>query len=458
MPLDEAGTAEFLRGVLSASPTVSAVIDAEGTILWISQNVTELFGFAPEELVHTSMLEHMDLEWNEFAIHSVGYAFENPGQHLPMLFRFIHRDGTGLICEVTANNQFDHPSVAGLVVQVRPWMERVLLDRVLDSLAGGAAIEETLGLLVEVMGAEMLDARGSILFGPVGRGFTSCIAAPDLDAVLSGEPSEATSAEADTPWARTLSTGQPQFLAVDDLPEPLRERARDAGFAACWTWPVGVSGGVGVQACLVAWRVLPGDPEPSCELAAHRVLRLTALALERERNEARLLHAALHDPLTGLANRANFFGRVDEALLADGGGLVGVLYVDLDGFKPVNDHYGHGVGDQVLVTIARRLEHVVRPSDVVARLGGDEFAVLCPVVGSEAEVEGVAERLVDQAKRPIDVDGHVVHVGASIGVALANARSCSSDSLVEAADAALYAVKGGAKGGWHLAPSLDRTG
>jgi diguanylate cyclase (GGDEF)-like protein len=169
------------------------------------------------------------------------------------------------------------------------------------------------------------------------------------------------------------------------------------------------------------------------------------------------MHAALHDSLTGLANRANFFARIDDALDAEGQ-LVGVLYVDLDGFKPVNDHFGHGVGDQVLVTIARRLEHAVRPTDVVARLGGDEFVDLCPVVGSDAEVQAIAQRLVEQAEQPIDVDGHAVQIGASVGVAVARARSCSSDSLVEAADAALYAVKGGGKGGWHLAPPLDRTG
>jgi diguanylate cyclase (GGDEF)-like protein len=325
-------------------------------------------------------------------------------------------------------------------------------------LAEGAPIEQTLGLLVEVMAAEMLEAQGSILYGPVGRGFTSCIAAPHLDPALAGDPTTGVTNAEDSPWALTLATGQPQVLSLDDLPEPLRERAHRGGFSACWTWPVGVSGGVGVQACLVLWRSAPGVPEPSCELAAHRVLHLTALALERERNEARLVHAALHDSLTSLANRANFFARVDDALQVDGQGRVGVLYIDLDGFKPVNDRYGHGVGDLVLVTIARRLEHAVRPSDVVARLGGDEFAVLCPVVSSDSEVEAVAARLVEHAKQPIEVEGHVVQVGASVGIAVARVRSCSSDTLVEAADAALYAVKGGAKGGWRLAPPLDRTG
>lgn len=458
MPLDEAGTAEFLRGVLSASPTVSAVLDAEGTVRWISENVGELFGFTADELIGSNMVEHMDLEWSTFAIDSVGIAMEIPGQHLPMLFRFNRRDGGHTICEVTANNQFGNPEIGGLVAQIRAWDERVLLDRVVDSLAAGAPIPETLGLLVEVMGAEMLDAAGSILYQPDEGDFSGHVAASGLDPVLSGAEGHPDVDADATPWGRAVAAGQPQFLAVDAMPDPLRRAAIEAGFAACWTWPVGVSGGVGVQACLVLWRRTPEDPEPTCELAAHRVLHLTALALERERNETRLVHAALHDPLTGLANRANFFARLDESLRQDAGRLVGVLYVDLDGFKPVNDRFGHGFGDEVLVAIARRLEHVVRPTDVVARLGGDEFAVFCPGVRGDGEVEAIAQRLVDEAAQPIAINGTVVSVGASVGVALASVGSCSSDALVEAADAALYAVKANAKGGWQLAPPLDRTG
>src|SRR5262245_494219 len=172
MPVDEAGRAEFLRGVLSASPTVSAVLDAQGTVLWISENVGELFGFGPDELVGSNMVKHMDLEWNSFSLYSVGFAMEIPGQHLPMLLRVLRKDGDGIICEVTANNQFADPDVRGLVVQVRPCDERVVLDRVLDSLAAGAPISETLGLLVEVMGAELLDAVGSILYLPDDDGFS----------------------------------------------------------------------------------------------------------------------------------------------------------------------------------------------------------------------------------------------------------------------------------------------
>jgi diguanylate cyclase (GGDEF)-like protein len=448
----------FLRGVLRASPTVSVLVDATGTVEWVSDNVEELFEFTPDELVGTNMVEHMDLEWSSFALDSVGFAMENAGQHLPMLFRFLTKSGDGMICEVTANNQFDNPAVGGLVVQVRHWEERVILDRVLDSLATAAPLEETLTLIVTAASAEMLESDGAILYGTGPEGFSQRVTTPGLDPLLAGDPHAAAYEVHDAaPWGRAVASGVPCFVAVEDLPPLVALRAVEAGYQACWVWPVGVSGGIGVQACAVLWRRQLGDPEPSCEFAAHRLVHLAALALERERNHRRLVHAALHDSLTGLANRAHFFAGVDESLAQDAG-LVGVLYIDLDGFKPVNDVYGHGVGDQVLVEVSRRLQGVVRPSDVVARLGGDEFAVLCPGIKGDGEVRAIAERLVKLVGRSIDVDGTLLRVGASVGVAVAPAGTCTSDALVEAADAALYDVKSGSKGGWRLAPPLDRTG
>jgi diguanylate cyclase (GGDEF)-like protein/PAS domain S-box-containing protein len=438
---------------------VAAVVERDGTVRYISQNVPDVFGFTPDELVGTNMLDHMDLEWSAFAIESIGFSLENPGQHLPMLFRFLTKDGGGIVCEVTANNQFDDPAVEGLVVYVRRWEERVLLDRVLDSLAGGAPLEETLGLLVQVMAAEMLESVGAILHDPVPEGFAGIVAAPGLDPLLGGDGAALPIAEQDrTPWARAVASGLPGVTPVEDLPPALAERARAAGFGCCWTWPVGVTDGIGVQACLVMWRRGPEEPEPSCELAAERLVRLTALALERTRSERRLVHAAHHDPLTGLANREQFFAALDAALgTPDDGPLVGVLYVDLDDFKPVNDVHGHGAGDQVLVEMAARLQAAVRPTDVVARLGGDEFAVLCAGVHSTAEVSAIADRLVEHVARPVDLGRGQVRIGASVGIALTPPGSCTSDVLVEAADHALYDVKAADKGGWCLAPTLDRT-
>ena len=206
------------------------------------------------------------------------------------------------------------------------------------------------------------------------------------------------------------------------------------------------------------WRRNELEPEPSCELVAERLVRLTGLALERARTDAQLRHAARHDVLTGLANRAHFFAGLDASLgHPDGEDLVGVLYLDLDGFKPVNDTHGHRIGDLVLRAVAERLSAAVRPDDVVARLGGDEFAVLCPGVAGEDELAAIAARLIDHIRAPLAIEGLTLEVGASVGVAVAEAGTVSGDALVEAADGALYEVKAGAKGGWRLASPVDPT-
>ena len=142
----------------------------------------------------------------------------------------------------------------------------------------------------------------------------------------------------------------------------------------------------------------------------------------------------------------------------DGTGRVGVLYLDLDGFKPVNDTLGHGAGDEVLVAVARRLDAAVRDGDLVARLGGDEFAVLCPTLTGTGELEVLAQRLVDVVALPFEVRGEQVTLGVSIGASIGTSGTVDGDGLVEAADRALYRVKRAAKGGWEISSSDSLAG
>jgi diguanylate cyclase (GGDEF)-like protein len=161
----------------------------------------------------------------------------------------------------------------------------------------------------------------------------------------------------------------------------------------------------------------------------------------RESRE-RLRHQAYHDPLTGVPNRALFRERLDAALA--GPSPLVVLFIDVDGFKDVNDNFGHAEGDAVLRIVASRLQHCVRAQDVVARLGGDEFGVL--VDGGEAEEIG--ERLLNALAHPHEVHGRVHHVHASIGVAqrLSHDPTVTADAVLGAADAAMYTAKRLGKG------------
>ena len=157
-----------------------------------------------------------------------------------------------------------------------------------------------------------------------------------------------------------------------------------------------------------------------------------------------LTQQANHDALTGLANRAAFFTRLESALAAPDrrGGTHAVLFVDLDDFKHVNDHLGHACGDELLRAVATRLTAAVRPGDLVARLGGDEFALLLEGVPDDAL--RIAERAVAALADPVEVAGTRVRVGASAGLAVRHETS-DAHSLMREADIAMYSAKGHGK-------------
>ena len=180
---------------------------------------------------------------------------------------------------------------------------------------------------------------------------------------------------------------------------------------------------------------------------------------DRKRAEDELVHQAFHDSLTGLANRALFRDRVDHALnrRARTGLDPAVIYLDLDGFKNVNDGLGHDAGDQLLREIARRLQHVVRSGDTVARLGGDEFAILLEESAHvQVEAEAIAERILQALTTPVTVDGHEVTISASLGIARADVDATGS-SLLRDADVAMYQAKTTGKSGWVLFEPTMRT-
>jgi diguanylate cyclase (GGDEF)-like protein len=167
---------------------------------------------------------------------------------------------------------------------------------------------------------------------------------------------------------------------------------------------------------------------------------------DRKRNEEKSAYLARHDDLTGLPNRVEFRERLNLAMAASRPGDRGtaLLYLDLDGFKAVNDTRGHDVGDAVLVEAAQRLRQCVRSVDTVARLGGDEFAIILPFAGKEDAVAEIAARLVETLSRPIVVAGSSSTVGVSVGIAIQ--RGGDADDLLKQADDALYLAKSDGKG------------
>ncbi|MGH9174016.1 MAG: diguanylate cyclase domain-containing protein, partial [Vicinamibacterales bacterium] len=163
----------------------------------------------------------------------------------------------------------------------------------------------------------------------------------------------------------------------------------------------------------------------------------------RKQLEARLLRQAFHDSLTGLPNRALFTDRIEQALTRARrhNATVVVIFLDLDGFKAVNDEHGHGGGDQLLIEIGQRLRGWVREGDTVARLGGDEFTVLLDDLRSPAEALLIAERIIEGLRAPMLVDGQLAWVRASLGIAYNTPPEITSAELLRNADVALYRAK-----------------
>ncbi|WP_111414816.1 GGDEF domain-containing protein [Billgrantia lactosivorans] len=176
---------------------------------------------------------------------------------------------------------------------------------------------------------------------------------------------------------------------------------------------------------------------------------------ERELEKERRFHheRSLHDPLTGLPNRELLYDRIQQALAASQRQrkLQGGLFIDLDGFKNVNDQLGHKMGDHLLVQVARRLKHSVRQTDTVARIGGDEFFVLARDLSSERDIHHLATKLLLNLRTPLPDVPAPLSLRASIGVCLFPYPGMSVDDIIHRADMAMYRVKTAEKDGYCLA-------
>jgi diguanylate cyclase (GGDEF)-like protein/PAS domain S-box-containing protein len=164
---------------------------------------------------------------------------------------------------------------------------------------------------------------------------------------------------------------------------------------------------------------------------------------ELRRIELELEHRASHDPLTGLPNRHRLQHELQRAIAnaADGDGGLALLYVDLDGFKAVNDRGGHEAGDRILQEVAERLQQGLRRGDLVARVGGDEFVVLLPGCNDEGAARAIVRELRARLQAPCVSAGEPVHVDASIGIACFPADGDDPESLLAHADRAMYAAR-----------------
>ena len=424
------------------------VTDAAGNILWVNPFVEQLVGFGNDDSVGSSIADfvHPDDLMRAAEVMTL-MADEQLGVPLtPAIYRIRSRDDTWTPVELNGTVHQDPASESDddrvVIIVGRYSGDRALQDQILELLIAGSSPSEVINLVPQFGSWRHPEDHYAVIYtGDDGQlvavGDAESVRLTDLD-------------ERDAPWTAAATKDTELVVETDQLPATLRAAAIAAGLSACWAIPVD-DPLHDEPTVIVAWsREGAGTPEVH-RYALQTMARSLKLILQWRQQVTSLRLAARRDPLTGLPNRTSFFEVLDGLEQSATGDMIGVLYVDLDGFKAVNDAHGHLIGDDVLVEAAHRIAHVLRPSDTVARLGGDEFAVLCQELSDDEDAGAIAERIVHAFGEPFIVEGREVTIGASVGIATVRASELDGEVLLDSADQALYEAKNAGRGRWQLA-------
>lgn len=398
-------------------PVALVVLDASLEVTWASPGSEHLLGFKPDELVGRSIFDMVHPE-------DLDSAASIANGVLAIADETLASPAASTLVEfpvrvLTSTDTWEHCIVSGRLLGSDGTMLGVIrsdnqvhaLDAVIAGLGSGGDLKSVLLAVTDLAHAQFKVERAWVIHdanGPieaVGR---------DCSDVLDG---------AEERLARFR-----EVLSAAVVVE-----------GGIWTLPVLSETGETLFGLLEVPAQRPEGPAPLDIHLLDRVASLASIAFARHRDDRLLTEAATTDYLTGIANRRRFESRLAESALVTDGLPFTLLYVDLDDFKAVNDNHGHHAGDQVLAAVAARLAHVVRPGDFVGRLGGDEFAVGAPGLCAN-EAAGLARRVRDAVEKPISVDGTMVSVKVSIGVAGA-ADEDSLETILERGDDDMFSRK-----------------
>lgn len=345
--------------------------------------------------------------------------------------RIQDASGTWHTFETTTFNHLDVPSSAGILCCCRRVRDRADLPRAIEALGSGSPMEVVMPMIARLAEHSMGGGQVRVALAWLAHERIEIATSADLPTL---DPRLADIAR--TVW--TLGLREPSVITDphDPVLAAVADVAAGHNYRGAFIVPVVAPDSSDVIGSMVAWGTSTIDFNAPPQSPVHVALRLAALAISDHRTKLALRWAAAHDPLTGLANRAEFARRLDQS--ADNPLLL--LYIDLDDFKPINDVHGHPTGDRVLREVAQRIATTIEPDDLVGRLGGDEFAVICTGTDDPEHGRDLGRRIIAAIRAPIVAGGKSLRIGASVGVAV-GAHPLIPDVLVRHADDALYRAK-----------------
>ncbi|HEV7678718.1 MAG TPA: EAL domain-containing protein [Candidatus Dormibacteraeota bacterium] len=458
---DQPQLARRYEALLRNSTEVVAILDANGTITYMSPAAQRVFGYTPDAMTGVPGFDfiHPD-DRAEAAAAFRGCVAEGSAR---CLLRARHADGSWRWIEETMVNCTDEPAIGGIVVNNRDVTDRRLAE---DRLAARTAQQSAvawLGMLAletpdrdEFVRAALevvvtaLDVVHAIVFEATDDAEWVRVRAssPELERMCAGD---LVRRESVAMTSYILDTGE--SVTVDDRRVetrfPWSKLARAWSFVSAIGAPIVANGRChGVLALHHRQaRAFTADDRSFVESVAH----LLGWVNERAAYEEETRHRSLHDAATGLPNRELFCDRLDQAIVRAKRRKLpsAVLSIGLDRFQVINDSIGHANGDLVLVEVARRLEGCVRASDTVGRLSGDQFILLCEELRTPERAARIAEKIMARLSEPLVIAKREISLSASIGIAMVPASS-SAEQLISEADAAMHRAKRRGHGGYEL--------
>ncbi len=415
------------------------VVDTEATIRIANPRAGEMAGRSHIELIGRSLFEFLTPEDSTFIVAALARGLDFANSVLgPFRLRYRHRDGTLHGSEHWAFEAPPELGFNGYVVTIARESTSDVLAAAFRDIALGLDLDGTLGRIADAMTAPPVEAGGTVLRVEDGK-VTGCIGTWPYP------PGQAL-ADTDAPWTEVARGGCDRTVPVADLPPHLADGAVVAGYESLWLRAVDHLGAR--RAVLAVWHHTPGEPSPNHERHLDEAIAAAALAFGQHDHRDHLRHAAMHDHLTGVGNRAKL-AEDAPTMLVDV-----ALYVDLDDLRVVNDRFGHAIGDLVLRTAAERIVDIVGDRGTVYRMGGDEFGVLFRArpdhVAVRHDADVAAAHIAAGLRAPYHITEFLdLDVPASIGAAVAGPGE-RADHLLSRADEALVWARREEPGASHV--------